>query len=36
VTTYTVPDSPADPEAAALELIVRLPGQVLHPKYPTC
>jgi hypothetical protein len=28
--TYTVPDSPADPEAAALELIVRMPGEVLH------
>ena len=26
ITTYTVPDSPADPEAAALELIVRLPA----------
>lgn len=25
MTTYTVPDNPADPEAAALELIVRLP-----------
>jgi hypothetical protein len=30
VTTYTVPDSPADPEAAALELIVRLPAEILH------
>jgi hypothetical protein len=28
--TYTVPDSPADPEAAALELIVRLPKEILH------
>ena len=28
--TYTVPDSPADVEAAALELIVRLPGQIMH------
>lgn len=31
--TYTVPDNPADPadpEAAALELIVRLPGRVLQ------
>jgi hypothetical protein len=27
---YEVPDSPADPEAAALELIVRMPGEVLH------
>ena len=27
---YTVPDSPADPEAAALELIVRLPGDTMH------
>jgi hypothetical protein len=30
VTAYTVPDSPADPEAAALELIVRLPAAILH------
>ena len=30
-TIYTVPDNPADPEAAALELIVRLPGQIMHP-----
>ncbi|MDT5366248.1 MAG: hypothetical protein QOC62_679 [Mycobacterium sp.] len=29
-TIYTVPDNPADPEAAALELIVRLPGQIMH------
>jgi hypothetical protein len=28
--TYTAPDNPADPEAAALELIVRMPGEVLH------
>jgi hypothetical protein len=28
--TYTVPTNPADPEAAALELIVRLPGEILH------
>jgi hypothetical protein len=28
-TTYTVPDNPADPEAAALELIVRLPADLL-------
>lgn len=27
--TYAAPDSPADPEAAALELIVRLPADVL-------
>jgi len=27
-TTYTVPDNPADPEAAALELIVRMPDIV--------
>jgi hypothetical protein len=26
--TYTVPDNPADPEAAALELIVRLPASI--------
>jgi hypothetical protein len=30
MTTYTVPDNPADPEAAALELIVRLPVKILH------
>jgi hypothetical protein len=29
-TTYTVPDNPADPEAAALEVIVRMPALVLH------
>jgi hypothetical protein len=29
-TDYTVPDNPADVEAAALELIVRLPGQIMH------
>jgi hypothetical protein len=29
-TTYTVPDNPADVEAAALELIVRVPGQIMH------
>ena len=29
-TTYTVPDNPTDPELAALELIVRLPADVLH------
>ncbi len=29
-TTYDVPDNPTDPEAAALELIVRLPEDVLH------
>ena len=29
-TTYNVPDSPADPEVAALELIVRLPEEILH------
>ncbi|HXO50620.1 MAG TPA: hypothetical protein VN888_06240 [Mycobacterium sp.] len=29
-TTYTVPDNPTDPEAAALELIVRLPEDILH------
>jgi hypothetical protein len=28
--TYTVPDNPADPEAAALDLIVRLPGEFLR------
>lgn len=29
-TTYAIPDNPADPEAAALELIVRMPSDVLH------
>lgn len=29
-TDYTVPDNPTDPEAAALDLIVQLPGQVMH------
>jgi|ERR1700731_1102402 hypothetical protein len=28
--TYTVPDNPADPEAAALKLIVRMPAEVLR------
>lgn len=27
---YDVPDHPADPEAAALELIVRLPARIMH------
>jgi hypothetical protein len=27
-TPYTVPDNPTDPEAAALELIVRLPASI--------
>jgi hypothetical protein len=27
---YTVSDSPADVEAAALDLIVRLPGHIMH------
>jgi hypothetical protein len=31
MTTYVVPDAPADPEAAALELIVRLPIDLLAP-----
>jgi hypothetical protein len=30
VTTYTVPTAPADVESAALELIVRLPADILH------
>jgi hypothetical protein len=29
-TGYTVPDDPADPEAAALDLIVRVPADVLE------
>jgi hypothetical protein len=33
-TIYTVPDSPADPEAAALELIVRLPADLLGHEHP--
>jgi hypothetical protein len=32
--TYTVPTAPTDPEAAALELIVRMPGQLPHPEFP--
>lgn len=28
--TYEVPQNPTDPEAAALDLIVRLPASVLH------
>ena len=28
--SYTVPDNPADPEAAALDLIERLPADILH------
>jgi hypothetical protein len=31
---YAVPDSPADPEAAALDLIVRLPVEILRPEFP--
>jgi len=33
--TYTVPDHPADPEAAALELIVRIPIDVLGHDCPS-
>ena len=29
MTTYVVPDAPADPEAAALDLIVRVPIDLL-------
>ena len=33
---YAVPTNPADPEAAALELIVRVPGELLgHDSPPT-
>ena len=32
--TYTVPDHPADPEAAALELIVQIPADVLGHNSP--
>jgi hypothetical protein len=28
--THTVPNSPADPEAAALKLIIRLPADIFH------
>ncbi|MDT5091386.1 MAG: hypothetical protein QOH60_749 [Mycobacterium sp.] len=28
--SYVVPEAPSDPEAAALELIVRLPVDILH------
>ena len=34
MTTYPVPTAPADVEAAALDLIVRLPVEVLHPEFP--
>jgi len=30
MSTPTVPDKPADPEAAVLELNVRLPGDIFH------
>jgi len=30
--TYTVPDDPADPETAALELIVRVPRRCARPR----
>jgi hypothetical protein len=35
VPTYTVPENPADPEDAALELIVRLPANLLHDDVAT-
>ena len=31
---YVVPDNPAEPEAAALELIVRLPSQIIGRDWP--
>ena len=35
-TAYTVPGNPADAEAAALELIVQVPGELLgHDSPPT-
>lgn len=34
-TTYSVPDDAADPEAAALELIVRLPVELLGYDWPS-
>jgi hypothetical protein len=33
-TVYTVPTNPADPEAAALELIVRVPSDILGHDSP--
>lgn len=35
-TTYTVPDNPTDTEAAALELIVRMPAVVMHAPPEMC
>lgn len=35
MTTYTIPDAPPDTEAAALELIVRLPADLLGHGSPT-
>ncbi len=32
--TYTIPESPADPETAALELVVRIPTDVLGKDSP--
>jgi hypothetical protein len=35
--SYTVPGNPADPEAAALDLIERLPADILHmARSPRC
>lgn len=34
-TAYTVPENPADPEAAALELVVRLPADLSDPREST-
>jgi hypothetical protein len=34
-TSYVVPDDPADPEAAALDLIVRMPADLLGHDWPT-
>jgi hypothetical protein len=33
-TAYTVPDLPADPESAALELIVRMPSEIIGRDEP--
>jgi hypothetical protein len=34
-TTYTIPDNPSDPEAAALDLIVRAPIDLIGHHWPT-
>jgi hypothetical protein len=34
-TAYDIPDNPTDPEAAALDLIVRVPADMLGHDWPT-